>query len=133
MLSLSATSSQIRLMSYFSSSICACPDPPFTRFLLVLTHTVQLNTSRPAPCQIYLFLSRFSFEAKVYIRAYDRLESKAASSSHAIRKQSTLTVLASSSGGLSLMSVTVMRAVAVLERPKFRLPSMSVACTISVY
>lgn len=36
-------------------------------------------------------------------------------------------------GGLSLMSVTVMMAVAVLERPKFRLPSMSVACTIMVY
>lgn len=31
------------------------------------------------------------------------------------------------------MSVTVMMAVAVLERPKFRLPSMSVACTIMVY
>lgn len=36
-------------------------------------------------------------------------------------------------GGLSLMSVTVMMAVAVLERPKFRLPSMSVACTMMVY
>lgn len=31
------------------------------------------------------------------------------------------------------MSLTVMMAVAVLERPKFRLPSMSVACTIIVY
>lgn len=31
------------------------------------------------------------------------------------------------------MSVTVMMAVAVLERPKFRLPSMSVACTMMVY
>lgn len=36
-------------------------------------------------------------------------------------------------GGLSLMSVTVMMAVAVLERPKFRFPSMSVACTMMVY
>lgn len=36
-------------------------------------------------------------------------------------------------GGLSFMSVTVIMAVAVLERPKFRLPSMSVACTIIVY
>jgi len=36
-------------------------------------------------------------------------------------------------GGLSLMSVTVMMAVAVLERPKFRLPSISVACTMMVY
>lgn len=36
-------------------------------------------------------------------------------------------------GGLSLMSVTVMMAVAVLDRPKFRFPSMSVACTIIVY
>lgn len=32
-----------------------------------------------------------------------------------------------------MMSVTVMMAVAVLERPKFRLPSMSVACTMMVY
>lgn len=31
------------------------------------------------------------------------------------------------------MSVTVMMAVAVFERPKFRLPSMSVACTMMVY
>lgn len=36
-------------------------------------------------------------------------------------------------GGLSLMSVIVMMAVAVLERPKFRFPSMSVACTMMVY
>lgn len=36
-------------------------------------------------------------------------------------------------GGLSLMSVTVMMAVAVFERPKFRFPSMSVACTMMVY
>lgn len=36
-------------------------------------------------------------------------------------------------GGLSLMSLTEMMAVAVLERPKFRLPSMSVACTMMVY
>lgn len=44
-----------------------------------------------------------------------------------------LTVLDVSMGGLSLMSVTVMMAVAVLERPKLRLPSMSVACTMMVY
>lgn len=44
-----------------------------------------------------------------------------------------LTVLEVSMGGLSLMSVTVMMAVAVLDRPKFRLPSMSVACTMMVY
>lgn len=44
-----------------------------------------------------------------------------------------LTVLEVSMGGLSLMSVTVMMAVAVLERPKFRFPSMSVACTMMVY
>lgn len=31
------------------------------------------------------------------------------------------------------MSVTVIMAVAVLESPKFRLPSMSVACTMIVY
>ena len=31
------------------------------------------------------------------------------------------------------MSVTVMMAVAVLDRPKFKLPSMSVACTMIVY
>lgn len=36
-------------------------------------------------------------------------------------------------GGLSLTSVTVMMAVAVLERPKLRFPSMSVACTMMVY
>lgn len=44
-----------------------------------------------------------------------------------------LTVLDVIMGGLSLMSVTVMMAVAVLERPKFRLPSMSVACTMMLY
>lgn len=44
-----------------------------------------------------------------------------------------LTVLEVSMGGLSLMSVTVMMAVAVLERPKFRFPSISVACTMTVY
>lgn len=44
-----------------------------------------------------------------------------------------LTVLEVSMGGLSLMSVTVMMAVAVLERPKFKFPSMSVACTMMVY
>lgn len=46
---------------------------------------------------------------------------------------SLLTVLEVSSGGLSLMSVTEMMAVAVLDRPKFRLPSMSVAWTMMLY
>lgn len=44
-----------------------------------------------------------------------------------------LTVLTVSSGGLSLMSVMLMRAVAVFDSPKFRLPSMSVAWTMMVY
>lgn len=44
-----------------------------------------------------------------------------------------LTVLTVSSGGLSLMSVMLMRAVAVLDKPKLRLPSMSVAWTMMVY
>ncbi len=44
-----------------------------------------------------------------------------------------LTVSAVNSGGLSLMSVTLMTAVAVLERPYMGLPSMSVAWMISVY
>lgn len=44
-----------------------------------------------------------------------------------------LTVLTVSSGGLSLMSVMEMRAVAVLESPKFKLPSMSVAWMMMVY
>lgn len=47
--------------------------------------------------------------------------------------QRWLTVPTVSSGGLSLMSVMDMSAVAVLESPKFRLPSMSVAWTIMVY
>lgn len=44
-----------------------------------------------------------------------------------------LTVSAVNSGGLSLTSVTLMTAVAVLERPYIGLPSMSVAWMISVY
>lgn len=44
-----------------------------------------------------------------------------------------LTVLTVSSGGLSLMSVMLISAVAVLDKPKFRLPSMSVAWTMMVY
>lgn len=44
-----------------------------------------------------------------------------------------LTVLTVSSGGLSLMSLMLMRAVAVLDKPKLRLPSMSVAWTMIVY
>lgn len=44
-----------------------------------------------------------------------------------------LTVLTVSSGGLSLMSVMEIRAVAVLDKPKFKLPSMSVAWTMMVY
>lgn len=44
-----------------------------------------------------------------------------------------LTVLTVSSGGLSLMSVMLIRAVAVLDKPKFKLPSMSVAWTMMVY
>lgn len=44
-----------------------------------------------------------------------------------------LTVSAVNSGGLSLTSVTLMTAVAVLERPYMGLPSMSVAWMISVY
>lgn len=44
-----------------------------------------------------------------------------------------LTVSAVNSGGLSLMSVTLMTAVAVLERPYMGLPSMSLAWIISVY
>ncbi len=50
-----------------------------------------------------------------------------------IRESSGLTVLTVSSGGLSLMSVMLMRAVAVLDKPKFKLPSMSVAWTMMVY
>lgn len=46
---------------------------------------------------------------------------------------SGLTVLTVSSGGLSLMSVMEISAVAVLDKPKFKLPSMSVAWTIIVY
>lgn len=45
----------------------------------------------------------------------------------------SLTVLTVSSGGLSLMSLMLMRAVAVLDKPKLRLPSMSVAWTMMVY
>lgn len=44
-----------------------------------------------------------------------------------------LTVLTVSSGGLSLMSVMLISAVAVLDKPKFRFPSMSVAWTMMVY
>lgn len=44
-----------------------------------------------------------------------------------------LTVLTVSSGGLSLMSVMLINAVAVLDKPKFRFPSMSVAWTMMVY
>lgn len=44
-----------------------------------------------------------------------------------------LTISAVNSGGLSLTSVILMTAVAVLERPYMGLPSMSVAWMISVY
>lgn len=49
------------------------------------------------------------------------------------RERFALTVLTVSSGGLSLMSVMEIRAVAVLDKPKFKLPSMSVAWTMMVY
>lgn len=44
-----------------------------------------------------------------------------------------LTISDVNSGGLSLMSVTLMTAVAVLDRPYSCVPSMSVAWMISVY
>lgn len=44
-----------------------------------------------------------------------------------------LTASAVNSGALSLTSVTLMTAVAVLERPYMGLPSVSVAWMISVY
>lgn len=47
--------------------------------------------------------------------------------------RSALTVLTVSSGGLSLMSVMLISAVAVLDKPKFKLPSMSVAWMMMVY